>query len=295
VKVCAHPALRPALLVALVCGTLLADDSPNPAVDSAAAGRIREGWDCFVLGEYSKAAAVFHDVVQQTRKGSEPHLSALYGLATTWDLRQSGKDTEKAATLYASLIQQNPRSDWAAWSQLALARAKYLTPTGKEPNRQEVVASYQRVIDSFPNHPAAQEAFIYQQALLIATLQKDEADRCVAALGRYVEGDSLYRSTAFGLLAQCHAILGQPERQLAAEIRAVETLGSNASNPTLDKAVHYWRIATIAEFEVGDFAAARKYYRLLLAEYPTDQRAFAAEKALARMDEFERKAREARP
>ena len=46
--------------------------------------------------------------------------------------------------------------------------------------------------------------------------------------------------------------------------------------------------STVAEFEAGDFEAARTFYRRLIDEYPTDIRKYAAQQALRRMDETER-------
>ncbi|HPY62737.1 MAG TPA: hypothetical protein PLJ22_06290, partial [Kiritimatiellia bacterium] len=49
----------------------------------------------------------------------------------------------------------------------------------------------------------------------------------------------------------------------------------------------YWNLATIAEFEVGDFDLARHYYNKLLEAYPTDIRVYGCKQALARMDALE--------
>jgi hypothetical protein len=48
------------------------------------------------------------------------------------------------------------------------------------------------------------------------------------------------------------------------------------------------------EFEAGDFAIARDYYRRLMAEFPREIRVFAARKALTHMDDMEAALREGR-
>ena len=56
----------------------------------------------------------------------------------------------------------------------------------------------------------------------------------------------------------------------------------------------YWNIAYAAEFEAGNFAVAREYYRRLMNEYPQDVRIFGVRKALERMDAIEAALREGR-
>ena len=56
-----------------------------------------------------------------------------------------------------------------------------------------------------------------------------------------------------------------------------------------------WKTARALGFAptlaLGDFDTARKYYRKLIEEYPTDIRMYGAKQALKRMDEVEGKIR----
>jgi hypothetical protein len=88
-----------------------------------------------------------------------------------------------------------------------------------------------------------------------------------------------------------HTTLKQPELRLRAEENALKTYEIDPTNPSAELGWFYWTVATIAEFEVGDFDTARKYYRKLLAEYPHDQMVFGAKQALKRMDDLEAKLR----
>jgi hypothetical protein len=59
----------------------------------------------------------------------------------------------------------------------------------------------------------------------------------------------------------------------------------------MENSTDYWSIAVVAEFEAGDFDTARKYYKLLMGEYPRDRRNFGALKAIERMNALEEKLR----
>jgi hypothetical protein len=75
----------------------------------------------------------------------------------------------------------------------------------------------------------------------------------------------------------------------------METRERDPTNPRTDFSSAYWAIATRAEFREGDFEVARRYYGKLMAEYPTDMRAFGAGLALKRMDEVEARLRAGQP
>ena len=110
-----------------------------------------------------------------------------------------------------------------------------------------------------------------------------------------------YRGIAWGLnttpmerfpkLIVEYQTLNIPEKRLWAEERSLETTEVDPTNPFTEFAWQYWNLATIAEFEVGDFALARHYYNLLLEKYPTDIRVYGCKQALARMDALEAKIR----
>ncbi len=70
-------------------------------------------------------------------------------------------------------------------------------------------------------------------------------------------------------------------------MRSFETAELDPTNPRQENSYAYWSIATIAEFEVGDFETAREFYRRLMDEYPRDPRRFGAEQALERMAQQE--------
>lgn len=252
---------------------------------------LQGAWNDFRLGEYRRAVRRFESVLETEAPGSPRRLMALYGLATVWNLRLPlvDQDKNKAEKLYQQVIREAPQSDLAAWSMLALARMKHLVPPGREPDYDEVRRAYQKVVETYPGHMAADEAFIYLQSTYVATLEPEPTRQAVEALKRFIRErpDSGFVSAAWSLLAVSYNTLDMQEERLEAELRALETREVDPTNPYQERAWQYWNIATIAEFEVGDFETARKYYRKLIDEYPTDIRRYGCEQALKRMDRLE--------
>jgi tetratricopeptide (TPR) repeat protein len=251
--------------------------------------KIAEGWDYYRVGEFYSAVKAFETVAKDPKVKQADQLEALYGLATTWNLRRPGQDPVKAQHYYRQVLKIDPKSDLAAWSLLALARMQHLVPVGEEPDYKKVKQAYQEVIDQFPNHLAADEALIYQQSILVSTFEKEDTFQAVRTLEKFIQThpNSYYLSSAYSLLATCFNTLHMPEKKLQAMIKQLETLKIDPTNPFNDNAAAIWLIATVAEFEAGDFPTAKTYYLRMLKEYPTDVRKYAAREAIKRMDLLE--------
>jgi tetratricopeptide (TPR) repeat protein len=261
--------------------------------DPAAA--IREGWDFYRLGEFNSAILSFEKAVQAAPETDPLHATALYGLATTWSLRQPQPDQNKplAARDFEKVIALAPKSDLAAWSLLALARMKHLVPVGEDPDYEQVRAAYQAVMDRFPDHLASHEAFIFLQSTYVASMTPANLRLSETNLLSFIEQhpSSGFLNEAYALLCVCYENLGLPEKWLWAEVRAFETAEIDPSNPQQENSWSYWRIASVAEFEAGDFDTAREFYGRLIKEYPEDIRVYAAKQALKRMDGVESRMR----
>jgi len=186
-------------------------------------------------------------------------------------------------------VELSPKHDLAAWSLLALARLKHIVPVDQDPNAVETRQAYQKCIDRFPDHPAADEAFIYQQSTWVVTAKAEDATKAADALEKFVsqKPNSKFSSPAYHLLSKAYETLRKPDQQLQARIKAMELEEQDPENPENELANAYWNIATIAEFDAGDFATARKYYQRLIDEYPTDIHKYGAKLALQRMDNME--------
>jgi len=269
---------------------------PRQAEKLPAGELIRLAWDDFRLQEYKRALRRFQAALDQAPTGSVERCQALYGMATVWNLRLplADQDKKRAARLYRQVIDEAPESDLAAWSMLALARMKHLVPPGRDPDYDEVRRAYQKVLERYPGTLAADEAFIYLQSTYVATLEPGPTRKAVKALKKFIRErpDSGFISAAWSLLAVSYQTLDMQKERLDAELHALATREVDPSNPYQDNAWQYWNIATIAEFEVGDFDTARRYYRKLIQEYPTDIRRYGCEQALKRMDRLEQQIRE---
>jgi tetratricopeptide (TPR) repeat protein len=256
---------------------------------------LKQGWQFYRLGEFKRAAALFQPLTETAPAGSDRQLQALYALATTFNLRRPDPDPARARALYEKIIQTAPAHDLAAWSLLALARMQHLVDVGKTPDYEAVRNAYREVMTRFPGHLAAKEAYIYYYATLMATLEDQPVREAIAALEKFVATEKKeFLQPAWSLLAVGYTTTGEPGKRLQAEIRSLETTEIDPTNPFNDFAWALWNIATIAEFEAGDPATARLYYRRLIHEYPQDQKVHGARKALERLDELEKNIREGR-
>jgi tetratricopeptide (TPR) repeat protein len=279
--------------LAVPAGAQTAGTGATPAGDSAApltpAYLTARAWEDYRDGEYATAVHGFSDAAHAAPAGSADRLEALYGLGMAWNLRGSGSDPALAEKCFREVLTLSPTGELAAWSLLALARMKHAVPVGEEPDYPAVRKAYQDVIDRFPNHLAGEEAFIYLESTWVATLDPKDAEPALVALEGFIRDHaaSKFLSPAWALVAECEATLGRSDERLKAKIASLETRELDPTNPYSDNAALYWEIATIAEFEAGDFATARKYYRALADEYPLDQRKWGAKLALERMDAVE--------
>ena len=277
-----------ALLLALACvaGCAKQQQTASPKDLIAAA------WINYSLGEFDQAIMKFDAALAQTEPNSELQLQTLYGLATTWNLRRPGEDPDLARELYLKIIAAAPEHDLAAWSQLGLARMIHLVPVGDEPDYGQVLKAYQDVIDKYPHHLAGTEAFIYKMSILVSTLDEKKTRQAVAEIEEFVKHpENTFIGPAWSLLAVAYTTLNQPEKRLDAETQSLKTTEVDPTNPFTEFAWQYWNLATIAEFECGDFDTARIYYNRLITEYPTDIRVYGAQQALVRMDGVEAKIR----
>lgn len=278
-------------LVALGCAALVVGCRPGST--GSASSRIAAGWEQYRQGDFGLAVAEFAGVLSSAPTNSPQRLQALYGLATTWNLRRPGENPERAVQLYHEVIAAAPTSDLAAWSWLALARMKAARSPDKLPDLSEQLQSYQDVIDRFPLHPAGEQAFLYQQTARVTASRAPPTQAVLAALENFLKThpQTPHRSAAYRLVAYCYEVLGLKDKLLEATLQEWKTAEVDPVNPGVDLSLTYWRIATIAEFEVGDFALAREYYRKFIEEYPTEYRVFLAKQELKRMDALEAKIR----
>ena len=274
----------------LACGLSACGKKAEQAGDAAAL--ISEGWTAYRLSEFQNAALAFEAARANAERGSDAWAMATYGLATTWDLQRPGEDPALATQLYEEILAAAPDGPMIPWTELALARQQHLVPVGQEPDYDAVNAAYQHIMEKFPGHLAAKEAFLYLQSIQLAKLDPETSRAAAKNLREFAAREKKeFLSPAWSLLAVAYQTLGDQEKRLEAEQNSFETTEVDPSDPFLEFAWAYWNLATIAEFEVGDFELAREYYRLLIENYPKDKRIYGCKQALRRMDELEAKIR----
>ena len=257
-----------------------------------AAALIGDGWTAYRLSEFQNAALAFEAARAAAEPGSDEWAMATYGLATTWDLRRPGENPKLASELYKEILAAAPAGAMAPWTELALARQQHLVPVGQDPDYAAVNAAYRHIMEKFPGHLAAKEAFLYLQSIQLAKLEPKSTREAADKLLDFARREQKeFVSPAWSLLAVAYNTLNEQEQRLQAEKTSFDTTEVDPSDPYIEFAWAYWNLATIAEFEVGDFALARHYYNLLLEKYPTDIRVYGCKQALERMDALEAKIR----
>jgi len=257
-----------------------------------AASLIREGWKAYRLNEFQNAVLDFEAAIEQAEPNSDAWAMATYGLATTWDLRRPSEDRDLATELYEEILKVSPDGPMAPWTELALARQQHLVPVGQEPDYEAVNAAYQHLIEKFPDHLAAKEAFLYLQSIQLAKLDPESTKDSVEKLNHFIQEQELeFVGPAWSLLAVGYTTLGDQQMRFVSEKNSFDKTEVDPSDPYLEFAWAYWNLATIAEFEVGDFDSARNYYQMLIDTYPNDIRVYGCKQALKRMDALEAKIR----
>ncbi len=280
------------LLLAILLAIGLAACAKKVRQAGDASTLIGEGWTKYRLSEFQDAALDFESARASAPRGSDDWAMATYGLATTWDLRRPGEDPKKATGLYQEILAAASTSPMIPWTALALARQQHLVPVGKEPDYAAVNKAYKSIMEKFPGHLAAKEAFLYLQSIQLAKLDSNSSREAEKKLLDFIaKGEPEFLSPAWSLLTVAYVTLNEQEKRLQAEQRSLELTEVDPSDPYLEFGGRYWNIATIAEFEVGDFDLARHFYNLLLEKYPTDRLGYGCKQALKRMDELEAKIR----
>ena len=281
------------LALAVVCGCLCVLGCAREQTKVSPESHISTGWANYRLGEFSLSLKDFESAADQSVPGSVNQLSALYGQATIWCLRRPGEDLEKAEKLYRQVIELAPTNSQAAWCWLSLARIKAMPIGGEAPDLTQLVQAYQAVIDRFPFHSAGEEAFLFQQAAKLGTPDEAGTREALVALQDFLKThpQSPWRSEAYALIAHCCLVLGLEDQRLDVVLQAWKPVEIGANNSLQDLSWTYWKIATTAEFDAGDFAMAREYYHKLISDYPSEQKVFLAKQELRRMDELEARLR----
>ncbi|MDX6765802.1 MAG: hypothetical protein SFU85_03335 [Candidatus Methylacidiphilales bacterium] len=250
---------------------------------------LQEGWECFRLGEFERALEKFHLVESRSAADSPEYLESLMGQASLWNTRQDKRDPRRAEKLYLKIVKLAPGSQAASWASLDLVRIMHLTRADQPLDYVSLAKNYRQVALKYPGTSAAEEALL--QAMALEEIQADRG-KLLNLIKEYQDfltthPESGYKGAVYGAMARLYDSLRRYEEKLTSLLHALEFQDIDKLNPNEQYVWIYWTIAVTAEFDVGNFPVARRFYNKLLAEYPSDLLVFRAREALSRMDRVE--------
>lgn len=270
------------LFALATCQKITAPQSPQQLLHTA--------WAHFRLSEFTDAEASFNAALGKlpaTDPANTPlRANATYGLALLASLAHHDEQTDRARTLFAEVIALQPHSEIAAWSALALIREDQVGTNIPSP---ALDARYAELIEKYPHTAAADEAFVDRMTLLVQQLTSPEAQSAITQITAYLQSNpnTRMKSALYHLLSKAHETRKEFPAALQTAIDSVNAREINPDNHTQSNILEYYRIGMMAQYDVGDFATARKYYTLFLQQYPHDLRAFDVKRMLQHLDATE--------
>ncbi|MGI6496369.1 MAG: tetratricopeptide repeat protein [Kiritimatiellia bacterium] len=277
-----HLAAAALAALAIACGGCSGAKSSANTADAA----IAEGWEYFEASEYSLALAGF--LRAEELAGDDATLQeAKFAQGLIWHVRtRPDNNPAKAREAYRKAIEIDPRSELAAWADLWCARIASEVDRGEYPPAADRLAAYQGVVERYPDHPAGEEAFLCVEAIKLEEDTPEIARTVRAELEDFLatHPDSDWRQTAYGLLVHCDDLLDDLDALYDHSRKGWEARYVNPADPEADPTLIHWKLALIAEFDVGDLEAAVAHYRAFIDRYPNHQRTFLALQELERLE-----------
>ena len=273
---------------------LLLFQACEPRTVSSPDQQIRDGWAQYRLGEFNSAIRIFQSVRESQPSESEYHLQALYGEASCWNHRRDGRNIARAVDGYREVIEKAPQHPLAAWCDLDIVRTRHLAPADQPIDYEGLIRDYAAVYQRYPLTPAGEEAFLYESSLSVPGADPGQAARILDSVTAFLSTHpkTPFLSQFYGIIAECYRKMDDQDRRIEYMIKALGAREVDPSSLIDDRSTAYWNIAYAAEFDAGNFALAREYYRRLMNEYPQDIRIFGVRRALERMEAIEAALRE---
>jgi tetratricopeptide (TPR) repeat protein len=256
---------------------------------------LKRAWMHFRLDEFDPADRAFASTLKKLDAKTDPRsaelrITALYGRGMVASLGRAG---DGAREWFDKVIAADPNGEMGAWAALAMVRQQDVLRTS---NTANLKAGYAKVIEQFPNTAAAEEAFFFSQSLLVESLTDEDAREAIKQLTERLQtSKGKIRTALYNLLGRAHQTLRQYPEALNAFIASLDAKENDPANPNQNNMLEYYRIGMMAQFDVGDFATARKYYQRYVREYPRDQRTFTVNILLKHLDETEAALRAGQP
>ena len=284
--------LRPQRLCAVAIAlALLAGCGVKESGDGDAAASIRDGWSHFSDTEYSMAMADFKRAEALAGGDAAILQEAKFGQGLVWHvIPKPDNDPDKARAAYDAAIGLCPTNDIGAWADLWRARIASKVSVGEYPPAEVRRAAYEEVYARHEFHPAGEEAFLCAESIKIEDDLPETARKVRDEIEAFLVShpDSGWRQAAYGVLVYCDDILRDADATYEHLRLGNESRYINPENPNADPMLIDWKLALVAEFDIGDFDAARRHYNAFIKRYPTHQRVYLAKLELARMDRLEK-------
>ncbi|MEM9883103.1 MAG: hypothetical protein AAF800_09330 [Planctomycetota bacterium] len=233
---------------------------------------------------FAKARDLFRDVRSDLGPAGGPAWRrATLGLAMSLHyLKPSSAGLiDEATGLYQSLIDADPGDLIAARALMKLGRIAEVRDYGGDGSDLETAAGfYRRVFEGWPEEDLADEAAVRYADTYFQDYRDPEAvGRGVAFLEPWVErrSDRPLASVMYELLGNVKAEYQRDYAGAVAAWRAADERG--LAEPSVAGQL-YWRLASLADRELGDIDLAERYYRKVITEAPRSGRAYAAQLAL---------------
>ncbi len=266
--------LRCALALCLLASALRAQERP--------AERLGRAWSEYGLQAFANADGLFAEVAQSSQASEEERWQAQLGRALITHYQMPGRDPEAAIPQYEALLQQvGQRGLWRGQILGRLADC-YMEIAPAQVDKARGL--YDQSISALPaDSPLVQETML---RLLSSYLQRPDRGEIVRGLQVADQMAARFAGTSFesifhGMRAEMAFFISNYPA-LAEALDAQYRAG--ISNVRVKEAVLF-RLARINELELGQYARAEAYYRLLASEVPSSQKAHFA---TLRADELKR-------
>ncbi|KPK62721.1 MAG: hypothetical protein AMK73_05745 [Planctomycetes bacterium SM23_32] len=277
--------MRPAALSSLVLAlaSVFAGCAPEP---ESASDLLEQAWRAYSTGDFDIAVDRFEGLKQNGGLTAEQRYSALLGLATTYHYRPNA-DLDAAAENYALLgvLEQEP-----AKRQSALGLARVALAGG---NLLEGQSKLTDLIAAYPGSMEADEAVLQLADSLLRPDVVEEhrgefklptpgaEDRALSALEHRLGTNPHNRlAPAMHMMAADAYIQARRFDEAVGHLIAAEQEGISVVKT---RGTVLWKIASIAESELGDLALAEKYYDLYATEFSRTELYYRATKRLERV------------
>lgn len=246
---------------------------------------------------FDNAYELFNVALQKSAPGSDTHLKALFGKATCAQQRMppSAANITEATALHRQVIQEVPKSLYAAQSTLALGRIAELKDyTGDKVDLPLARTFYQQVIDGWPADPIAAEATLRLSASYVVTYDEEQIRKGIAILEDYLArnpqnhlNSAMWQYLGDTYLNPLTRMIKDDKERLVAYRKCVDAYQKAESIGWLQKGRQggiYWRVAVIADRYLHDAPLAAKYYAKIIIETPSSGKAYESQLAIRRLN-----------